>query len=57
MHCKDTVPKIRKQIFPEMELRGLVLNFHIDVSVSELNISTISPPILLQKIGGPIVEI
>jgi hypothetical protein len=46
-----------KQIFPEMELRGLVPNFHIDVSVSDLNIPTISPPIMLQKIGGPIVGI
>jgi hypothetical protein len=36
-----------------MKLRGLVPNFHIHVSVSDLYIPTIGPPILQQ----PIVEI
>jgi hypothetical protein len=40
-----------------MKLRGLVPNFHIHVSVSDLYIRTIGTPILLQKIGGPIVII
>ncbi len=30
-----------KQIFPEMKLRGLVPNFHINVPVSDLYIPTI----------------
>jgi hypothetical protein len=34
---------------PEMKLRGLVPNFHIHVSVSDLYIPTIGPPILLQQ--------
>jgi hypothetical protein len=52
-HCNENL----KQIFPEMKLRGLVPNFHIHVFVSDLYISTIGPPFLLQKIEGPIVEI
>jgi hypothetical protein len=36
VHCKDTIPKIIKQIFPEKELRGLSPNFRIHVSVSDL---------------------
>jgi hypothetical protein len=32
-----------------MKLRSLVLNFQIHVSVSDLNIPTIDPPILLQQ--------
>jgi hypothetical protein len=40
-----------------MKLRGLVPNFHIHVSVSDLYISTISPLIYSSKIGGPIVGI
>jgi hypothetical protein len=48
-HCKDTIPKIWKQIFPEKELRGLSPNFHIHVSVSELYIPMIGLPILLQE--------
>ena len=39
--------EISKQIFPEKELRGLSLYFHIHVSVSDLNIPTIGLPILL----------
>ncbi len=42
-------------VFPEMKLHGLVPNFHIHVSESNSFIPTIGPPILLQKIGGPIV--
>jgi hypothetical protein len=37
-----------------MKLCGLVSNFHIHVSLGNLYITTIGPPILLQKIGGPI---
>jgi hypothetical protein len=44
-HCTENL----KQIFPEMKLRGLVPNFDIHVSVSDLYISTIDPPILLQQ--------
>jgi hypothetical protein len=43
-----------KQIFPEKELRGHFPNFHINVSVSDLCISSIDQPILLQEICGPI---
>ncbi len=42
-----------KQIFPEKELRGHNLKFHIQVFVSDLYISTIDLPILLQEICGP----
>jgi hypothetical protein len=42
-----------KHIFPDMKLHGLVPSFHIHVSVSDLSIPTIGPPLLLQKIGGP----
>jgi hypothetical protein len=38
-----------KQIFPEKELRSLSPNFHIHGSVSDLYISTIGLPILLQE--------
>jgi hypothetical protein len=40
-----------------MKLRGLVPNFYIHVSVSDLYIPTIGPPILLYCVCGPIVEI
>jgi hypothetical protein len=40
-----------------MKLRGLVPNFHIHVSVSDLYIPTIGPSILLQKIRGLIVGV
>jgi hypothetical protein len=40
-----------------MKLRGLVTNFLIHNSMRVLYIPTIGPPILLQKIGGPIVGI
>jgi hypothetical protein len=46
-----------KQIFPEKELRGHSLNFHILVSVSDLYIPMIDLPILLQEISGPILGI
>jgi hypothetical protein len=39
-----------KQIFPEKEYRGLSLNFHIHVSVSELYILTMGLPVLLEEI-------
>jgi hypothetical protein len=40
-----------------MKLRGLIPNFCIHISVSDLYIPTIGPPILLYCICGPIVEI
>ncbi len=40
-----------------MKLHVLVPNFRIHVSVSDLYIPMIGPPILLQKIGGLIVGI
>jgi hypothetical protein len=39
-----------KQIFPEKEYRGLSPNFHIHVSVSELYISAMGLPFLLEQI-------
>ncbi len=53
MHCTENF----KQIFPEMKLRGLVPNFYIHVSVSDLYIYTIGPQMQYRKIGGPIVGI
>ncbi len=35
--------------FPEKELRGLSPNFHIHVTVSDLYIPRIGPPIFLQQ--------
>jgi hypothetical protein len=48
-----------KQMFPEKEYPGLIPNFHIHVSVSDLlvYIPTIDLPILLQEICGPILGI
>ncbi len=46
-----------KQLFPEKEYRGLSPNFHIPVSVSELYISTMGLPFLLEEICGPILGI
>ena len=46
-----------KKIFPETELRGHSPNFHIHVSVSDLYISTIDLPVLLQELCGPILGI
>jgi hypothetical protein len=40
-----------------MKLRGLVPNFYIHVSVSDLYISLISPQTQYSKIGEPIVGI
>ncbi len=51
MHCTEN----SKRIFPEMKLRGLVPNFYVHVSVSDLYISTIGPQMQYRKIGGPIV--
>jgi hypothetical protein len=45
LHCKE----ILMYVFPEKCLRGLSLNFHIQVSVSDLYIPTIGPPIFLQQ--------
>ncbi len=46
-----------KQIFPEKEYRGHSPNFHIHVSVSELYISMMGLPFLLEEICGPILGI
>ncbi len=49
LHCSKNF----KQIFPDMKLRGLVPNSYIHVSVSDLYIPTIDPPILLHvEIGN-----
>ncbi len=45
LHCKE----ISIYVFLEKELRGLSHNFHIHVSVSDLYIPTICPPIFLQQ--------
>jgi hypothetical protein len=45
IQCKE----IRIYVFPEKELRGLSLNFHIHLSVSDLYIPTFGPPIFLQQ--------
>ncbi len=44
-HCKE----ISIYVFLEKELRGLSPSLHIHVSVSDLYISTIGPPIFLQR--------
>ncbi len=46
-----------KQIFPEKEYQDLSPNFHIHVSVSELYISTMGLPFLLEEICGPMLGI
>ncbi len=53
MHCTEN----SKQIFSEMKLRGSIPNFYIHVSVSDLFIPTIGPPILLYCTFEPIVGI
>jgi hypothetical protein len=47
--------EISKQIIPEKEYRGLSPNFHIHTSVSDLYISTMGLPILLEEICRPIL--
>ncbi len=42
LHCKDAIPKTQNKLFPEIKLRGLVLNSYIHVSVSVLYIPTIN---------------
>jgi hypothetical protein len=51
VHCKETIPKIRKLAtnIPRNEFRSLSPNIHIHVSVSNLYIPTIGLPILLQE--------
>jgi hypothetical protein len=44
LHCKDK--ENSKQIFPEMKPSGLAPNSYFHVSVSDLYIRTIGPPIL-----------
>ncbi len=51
VHTQDhwhTAKKIQIYVCPEKKLRGLSPNFHIHVSVSDLYIPTIGPPIFLQ---------
>jgi hypothetical protein len=64
MHCQcffSTLQRTNtenlKQIFPEKELRGQGPNFHIHVSVSDLYITTVGLPFLLQEICGLILGI
>jgi hypothetical protein len=45
-------PKNSKQIFPEIKLHGLVPNFYIHVSVSDLCIPTTGPQTRYSQIGG-----
>ncbi len=49
-HCKCTVP-IETNI-PRMKLRGLLANFCIHVSASDLYITTIGPQMYYSKKGG-----
>jgi hypothetical protein len=49
--------KNSKQICPEIKLRGLVPNFYIHVSLSNLYIPMIGPQTQYSKIGGPIMGI
>ncbi len=49
--------EISKQIFPEKEYQSLSPNFHIHASVSDLYVSTIGLPILLEEICEPIMGI
>jgi hypothetical protein len=44
-HCEQD----RIYVCPDMNLRGLILSFHIHVSVRCLYLPTIGPPILLQQ--------
>ncbi len=53
--AKTKNTEISKQIFPEKEYRGLGPNVHINASVSDLYISTISLSILLEEICRPIL--
>ncbi len=61
MLCVHTLQRTNtknwKQIFPEKELRGHSLSFHIHVSVSDLYFPMMDLPILLQEKSGPILEI
>ncbi len=45
VHCNE----ISIYVIPKKELRGLSPNFHIHVSVSDLYVPTIGPPIFLQQ--------
>jgi hypothetical protein len=45
LHCKE----ISIYVFPEKEFRGLSPDFHIHLSVSDLCIPMIGPPICLQQ--------
>jgi hypothetical protein len=58
-YCLHTLQRqnteISKQIFPIKEYRGLSPNFEIHVSVSNLYISTIGLPTLLEEICRPIL--
>jgi hypothetical protein len=47
LHC--SCKEISIYVFQEKELCGLSPNFHIHVSVGDLYIPTIGPPIFLQQ--------
>jgi hypothetical protein len=48
---KDKIPKFLNKYSPEKEYRGLSPNFHIHAPVSNLYISTIVLPSLLEEIA------
>ncbi len=53
LHCKED----SNYVFPEIKLHGLVPNFHIHKSASDLYIPRIGRPICYSQIGRPIVGI
>jgi hypothetical protein len=55
VHCKEPITKIRNKYSQKRKLRSHSSNFHIHVSVSDLYIPTVSLPILLEEICGPIL--
>jgi hypothetical protein len=57
MYTAKTQYRKFETIFPEKEFRGHSPNSYIHVSVRDLYIPRIRLPILLQEIGGLIVEI
>jgi hypothetical protein len=49
LNAVDALQRNFDYVFPEKELRGLSPNFHIHVSVSDLYIPVVGPPIFLQQ--------
>jgi hypothetical protein len=52
-HCKEDPV----YVFPEMKMRGLSPNLHTRVSVNDLYIPKIGPPVLLQQNKRPVLGI